>query len=141
MASSITLYLKEELDTSSYILKPNKSSAYDSISNEMILGLLEVKPDLIIKLFNEVFKNNQKIDQWSLALITPIFKDGVKTNPENYRGISVLSCLGKLFTSILNQRLLKFVTEKNILSKEQLGFIAGNRTSDAHLILHNVIMQ
>ena len=59
-------------------------------------------------------------------------------NPGNYRGISVLSCLGKLFTSILNQRLLRYVLEKNILIKEQLGIIAGNRTSDAHLILHNL---
>ena len=62
-------------------------------------------------------------------------------NPGNYRGISVLSCLGKLFTSILNQRLLRYVFEKNILSKEQLGFIAGNRKSDAHLILHNLSQQ
>ena len=37
-------------------------------------------------------------------------------------------------THILNQRLLKYVIENNILSKEQLGFVAGNRTSDAHII-------
>ena len=105
----------------------------------MILGLLEVKPDLLIKLFNNILANNAKISQWSLSLITPIFKSGLKNNPSNYRGISVLSCLGKLFSSILNQRLLQYVLENNILSKEQLGFMAGNRTSDAHLILHNLV--
>ena len=131
----------DELDKASYILKPNKASGYDSVSNEMILCLLEIKPDLLIRLFNEVFASNRKIYQWTVALITPIFKKGVKMNPGNYRGISVLSCLGKLFTSILNQRLLRYVFEKNILSKEQLGFIAGNRTSDAHLILHNLSQQ
>ena len=80
----------------------------------------------------------KKIDLWSIALISPIFKSGLKMDPGNYRGISVLSCLGKLFSSVLNQRLLHYVLEKNILSEEQLGFIAGNRTSDAHLILHNL---
>ena len=109
------------------------------VSNEMIIGLLEVKPALLDKLFNNVFKKNQKIDQWSIALISPIFKNGMKMIPGNYRGISVLSCLGKLFTSVLKQRLLHFVMENNILRKEQLGFVAGNRTSDAHIILHNLI--
>ena len=105
----------------------------------MILGLIEVKPDLLIMLFNKVFTKNSKIDQWSPSLIVPIFKSGVKMDPNNYRGISILSCLGKLFTSILNQRLLQYVIENNILSKEQLGFIAGNRTSDAHIILNNLL--
>ena len=95
----------------------------------MILGLIEVK----------VFTNNSKIEQWSWALIVPIFKSGVKTNPNNYRGISIMSCLGKLFTSILNQRLLKYFIENNILSKEQVGFVVGNRTSGAHIILNNLL--
>ena len=129
----------EELKKASYVLKPNKASGYDSLSNEMILGLLEVKPDLLVTLFNKVFKTHQKIKEWSIALISPIFKSGIKMAPGNYRGISVLSCLGKLFSSILNQRLLELSLEKNILSVEQLGFIAGNRTSDAHLILHNLV--
>ena len=60
-------------------------------------------------------------------------------DPGNYRGISLLSCFGKFFTAILNQRLLTFVIENKILSNAQLGFIPGNRTSDALLILYNLI--
>ena len=58
---------------------------------------------------------------------------------ENYRGISLISCVFKLFSAVLNNRLMNFCKMKNILSEEQLGFIPGNRTSDAHLILHNLI--
>ena len=105
----------------------------------MILGLMEVNPGLIIKLFNCILSENSKIYQWSVSLIRPIFKKGLKTDPNNYRGISVLSCFGKLFSSILNQRLLQYASENNILSKNQLGFMKGNRTSDAPLILHNLI--
>lgn len=59
----------------------------------------------------------------------------------NYRGISILSCLGKLYSAILNKRLLKYAIEKNILKSEALGFVSGNRTSDAHLILHSLIQR
>ena len=34
---------------------------------------------------------------------------------------------------------MNFCKEKNILSEEQLGFMPGNRTSDVHLLLHNLI--
>ena len=51
----------------------------------------------------------------------------------------MLSCLGKLYTAILNKRLTDYVLEKGILRPEALEFVAGNRTSDAHLILHSLI--
>ena len=130
---------EDELSKASYILKPNKSSGYDSISNEMILCLIEVQPELLVKLFNRIFDTNTKIKQWSLSVITPIFKNGTKSDPNNYRGISLLSCLGKLFSAILNQRLLGYASEKKNLNTEQLGFLSGNRTSDAHIILNTLI--
>ena len=62
-------------------------------------------------------------------------------DPSNYRGISILSCLGKLFTAILNKRLMKYAIEGGILKPEALGFVAGNRTSDAHIIIHSLIQR
>ena len=129
----------EEIKLASYILRNGKSSGYDSISNEMILSLLRVSPDAIRILFNSIFKHPEGLSAWNLSMIIPIYKKGSKMNPENYRGISLLSCLGKFFTAILNQRLLHFVIRNNVLSKSQLGFMPGNRTSDALLILHNLI--
>ena len=70
-------------------------------------------------------------------MISPIHKNGFKSNPDNYRGISLLSCFSNC--AILNQRLLNYETKKKILSEGQLGFVSGNRTSDAIFILHNLI--
>ena len=67
------------------------------------------------------------------------FKNGTHDDPKNYRGISLLSSLGKLYYNVLNNRLLKFCTDNAILSPSQLGFLPGNRTTDAHLILYNLI--
>ena len=53
--------------------------------------------------------------------IRPIYKNkGDSKSPENYRPISILSCFGKLFISILNARLNKFIDAHNILEKIRL---------------------
>ncbi len=129
----------EELKSASYILRKGKAAGLDSVSNEMIACLLSTKPTIIKKLFNAILSNPTTINNWHISMISPIHKKGSKTDPDNYRGISLLSCLGKFFSAILNQRLMKYVNENNILSKAQLGILPGNRTSDAHLILHNLI--
>ena len=49
-------------------------------------------------------------------------------NPGNYRGITLLSCFGKLFISIINDRITKFVEDENILSHAQSGFSKGYST-------------
>ena len=85
------------------------------------------------KLFNTVLNLGTVPKNWCNGLITPIFKSGVRNDPSNYRGICVSSCLGKLFFSILNQRLLEHVTSLNILHKSQIGSLPKNRTSD-HLL-------
>ena len=77
--------------------------------------------------------------QMHMSLLTPVHKKGSKTNTEFYRGVSLISSISKLYAAILNKRLLNFVTENKILSEAQLGFIPGNRTSDAHIIIHNLI--
>ena len=105
----------------------------------MILSLLNTHPETILKLFNGIFAGGTQIDVWNIALINPIHKKGSKFDPLNYRGISLLSCFSKYFTAILNARLLDFSLKNKILSKEQMGFIPGNRTSDAFIVLYNLI--
>ena len=106
----------------------------------MIACFLEVYPHIILTLFNTILDNNVTIDDWTVGIITAIYKNkGSRSDPENYRGISLLSCLGKFFTAVLYKRLLKFSIENQILKGPQLGFVPGNRTSDAHMIIHNFI--
>lgn len=130
---------KEEINEAAYILKPGKSPGFDNIPNEMVLSLLQTHPEIILKLFNTILSDSTHITCWKTAIINPIYKKGSKSDPSNYRGISLLSCFNKFFTAILNKRLMKFCWENNILTKEQMGFIPGNRTSDAFIVIHNII--
>jgi hypothetical protein len=61
------------------------------------------------------------------------------TYPNNYRGITVISCLVKLFNSVLNNRLYSFLDCNSIIVKEQIGFQNKSRTSDHMFILRTLI--
>ena len=62
-----------------------------------------------------------------------------ESDPSNYLGICVSSCLGKLFCSILNGRLLENDTSHNILHKSQIGFLPKHRTADHVFTLRTMI--
>ena len=61
----------------------------------------------------------------------PIFKNkGSKLDPKNYRPITLLSCIGKIFTSILNGILNVYFEQFPILNENQAGFRHGYSTTD-----------
>ena len=62
--------------------------------------------------------------------ITALHKSENKDDPSNYGGIYVSGCLGKVFCSILNTRLLNFSNKHKILHRFQIGFLPGQRTSE-----------
>ena len=77
---------------------------------------------------------------WSVGNIIPIYKqNGNPTDPANYRPITLLSCLGKLFTSILNKRLQLFTEKYDKISQNQAGCRKGFSTVD-HIFGLNMLI-
>ena len=73
-------------------------------------------------------------------MIIPIYKNkGETSDPQNYRPITLLSCIGKLFTSILNNRLTLFIDENNVLSENEDGFRKNYSTVDHAFTLNSII--
>ena len=131
-----------ELNVASKILKAGKGTGIDTLRNEMIRPLIDLYPQLIVRSFNDIIIQQKELcKDWLHSLITAVHKKGPKDNPENYRGISLMSCLGKLFLTVINNRLIKHCLDNGLLSAAQLGFVAGNRTSDPHIILHNLVQK
>ena len=87
----------DEMLKAFYVLKCNKATGYDSLSNEMIKCLLDINPTILLKLFNCILKENPVIDKWRISILNTIYKSGNKADTSNYRGISIMSCLGKFF--------------------------------------------
>ena len=63
-------------------------------------------------MFNKILDLEYFPSVWAIGNVVPVFKKGDKNNANNYRGITIISCLGKLFTKIMNNRINKFVEEK-----------------------------
>ena len=95
---------------------------------------------IYLKLFNAVFNGGVIPESWTLGVIKPIYKNkGSPQNPENYRPISLLSCLGKLFTCIINNRLKKYADETNLINETQAGFRKNFSTADNIFIVRSLI--
>ncbi len=91
-------------------------------------------------LFNHVLHSGEIPSSWLVGKIVPLYKEkGDSTKAENYRGISLLSCFGKMFTSLLNTRLTAFIDDNNILSENQAGFRRSYSTIDHIFLLNTVI--
>ena len=105
----------------------------------MLQILAECKPEILCHLFNKILFSSEFPEHWITGMLLPIHKKGSKSSPKNYRGILLLSCLGKSFTSLLYERLLNYAMSNNILAREQTGFLKGNRSSDNLIILHSLI--
>ena len=91
---------------------------------------------LICCLFNLIFNSGVLSDSWLEGVIWPIYKNkGDSKSPENYRPITILSCFGKFFTSILNARHNKLLDAHTILEENQAGFRAGYLTMDHVFVL------
>jgi len=67
------------------------------------------------------------------ARIVPIHKAGDRSSVNNYRPISILTTLSKIFEKLMLKRFLCFVKENNILNSNQFGFRSKSCTSDAIL--------
>ena len=120
---------EKELEKALKNLKNNKSAGPDGIVNEQIKATFSRMKDIYLKLFNQILDNGIFPETWAIGLIVPIFKKkGSANDPNSYRGITLISCLAKFFTSVLNNR-LKLVADK-IISQIQAGFREGYSTMD-----------
>ena len=93
----------------------------------------------LLPLFNFIFDSGIFPDMWRDGLLSPLYKRGNRLKPDNYRGITLLSVLGKLFTRVLNNRLESRAENYRINVEAQNGFRKGRGTVDSIFILHNVI--
>ena len=133
-------FSEDEVKTHMLKLKNNKASGCNGILNEFLKNSSKSMLALITKIFNLIFESGSVPSDWSIGIIRPIYKKkGQQTDPNNYRPITLLSCLGKLFTSILNERLTNYYDVNYLLGEEQAGFREGYSTVDHTFVLHSLI--
>ena len=110
---------------------------YGYVTNEMLKCTNSHGKNLLTMLFNNVLKSGIFPCEWNYGMIKLINKG--MDDASDYRGITLNSCLGKLFCTILYNRLAPLLENKNILCKEQAGFRQNHRTTDYIFLLRTII--
>jgi hypothetical protein len=126
----------DEISKSFKNLKIEKSCCHDNIINEYIKSSAYLLMPIYVKLFNCISVPGT----WLSGNIIPIFKNkGKSSDPKYYRLISILSCLWKHYTSMLNKRLNGADSDEFLLIKEsQVGFRHKYSTNENIISLHSL---
>jgi hypothetical protein len=121
-------------------MKNGKAPGYDMVVNEYIKSTMHLFLPLYVELFNRILDNGVIPECWTLGIILPIYrKKGDPKNPDSHRGITLVSPIGKLFTTIINTRLSKYADIAEIIPNIQAGFRKGYSTLDNIFCLHVLI--
>ena len=87
----------------------------------------------LVPLFNHCLNQNVVPAQWKKAYITPVFKKGDQSKPDNYRPISLTSAISRLFEIIIHKKIINHFISNNLFSPKQFGFLPY-RSSCAQMI-------
>ena len=111
-------------------LKKSKSAWPDLIINVFLKFCFHVLKPYLHKLFNVIISTGTYPGLCGESFIVPIFKKGDIEIVKNYRGNTLLSAIGELFTSILNNKLNVWAKNYNVNIAAQTGFRKGMGTTD-----------
>ena len=105
----------------------------------MFIHSKDVLAPYLLLLFNKVYSLGYFPESWSEGYVIPLHKKGSINEENNYRGITLLSTLGKLFTRVINNRLSQWAEEYSVYIEAQAGFRSGMGTVDNIFVLHGLI--
>lgn len=114
-------------------LSTGKAAGPDGITVRLVKENIDILGPVLLRLFNHSLHTGIYPSTLKTAKVTPIFKEGDKSDPSNYRPISVLSVINTIFEKILAKRIHSFFKKYNVLSPQQHGFRPNHSTSTAVL--------
>lgn len=120
----------EEIRTIINQLK-NKAGGEDKINANTLKAIETYIALPLAHIFNLAIEKSIWPDALKSAEVIPIYKAGKKTNVSNYRPISLISNIAKIFEKIMYNRLYNFLKECKIFSEYQYGFMKNIGTVDA----------
>ena len=112
-------------------LENKKSPGHDGFSGKFLKLCSPFISEILANILNLSISKGVYPDSLKIARVSPIFKKGVRSDPSNYRPISVLSLINKVFEKVLHSRLYSYLNKYNKLYEYQFGFREGHSTNHA----------
>ena len=95
----------------------------DGIHEKALKELAEILANPLTIIFNTSIQTGIVPDLWKIGNITALFKKGDKSNPGNYRPVSLTSAVGKLMEKIVRKVMVKYMIKNDLCSRKQYVFI------------------
>ena len=106
----------------------------DKIHYQLLKHLPAESMSLLLDIYNHIWQTGDFPECWNEAIVIPIPKPGKDhSDPNNYRPISLTSCVCKTLERMINDRLVWYLEHNNILTEIQCGFRNSKSTVD-HLV-------
>lgn len=111
-------------------LRPFKAPGPDATQNILLKNLSRTAVQFLTSIFIKCLEFSIWPTSFKIAKIVPILKAGKsRTEAQNYRPISLLNAIGKIFERIMYHRLTNIIDDKNLLPAFQFGFRKGHSTT------------
>ena len=114
---------------------------YDNIQTNIIKANVNIFARILSNLINKSVAQGVFHDPRKRSKILPVYKNKDKRSVSNYRPISILPVISKVYERVLNRRLYEYFSDNNILSSSQFGFRSGASTEHALLKFTDDIQQ
>ena len=120
-------------------LKPGKAAGLDNISVSLVQSISHLISAPLNDIFNSSLLQGEFPNLLKVGKIIPIFKKNEKTDPKNYRPVTILPCISKIIERLMYNRLYQFFFENSIICNNQYGFQKNKSTQQAILnFLQNI---
>ena len=114
-----------EVEASIRRLGNNKSAGADGVASELLKNGGEMMAKVLHRICQIAWEQSEVPMDWLRGVIVPLHKDGDRKLPANYRPITLLSIVGKVYTGVLQHRLMAWSEAHGIIAPEQGGFRPG----------------
>ena len=104
---------------------------YDCISRNMITPILDIVCPILVHIFNFSISCGKFPEIWKNAQVIPLPKHGNPKSPSDFRPISILPFLSKIFEKLIHHQLSHYFSTNSLLSPFQSGFRIGHSTTTA----------
>lgn len=131
---------ENEVRTEITSLKNSNSEGYDEINTKIIKTCTNELSAIITHLINLSFSLGIFPEALKVSIVKPLFKKGEKSDVNNYRPITLIPILSKIFEKCMYKRLIDYCNKFNIIKKEQFGFQKNKSTTLAIFTLLKNVM-
>jgi hypothetical protein len=111
-------------------LKSGKAAGLDKLSAEMFKHGYSSLSSFLRDLFNDIHETAEFPSEWQRSILHAIHKKGDQLNPQNYRGLAIISAFSKPLLTIIGNRIKSFCENRDLLIEEQGGFRPKRWTVD-----------